>query len=307
MELLAADIGGTHARFAIAEVATGQVTRLGEPLTLRVADFASLGEALAAVAAARGDLPRAAAFAVAGPVDGPEVRLTNAHWTFDRAALGLDRLLLVNDFAAVAHAVAIAAPGALAPVAGPAELPEAGVVTVLGPGTGLGVAQLLLPERRVIATEAAHIGFAPCDDEEDRLLAALRPRFGRVSVERLASGPGLALLHGARGGPAHANDAALWAAALGEDDAEAAASLARWCAVLGSAAGDLALAHGAAAVVLAGSLAARLAPRIGATPFAECFVAKGRFAGRMAGIPVLRLADEVAGLRGAAAAFAATL
>lgn len=306
MELLAADIGGTHARFALAEVAAGQVAQLGSPVTLRVADFASLADALEAAAAALGRLPRAAVFAVAGPVDGPEVRLTNAHWEFDRGALGLDRLLLVNDFAAVAHAVAIAAPGALEPVIGPRALPAAGVVTVLGPGTGLGVAQLLLPERRVIATEAAHIGFAPCDAEEDRLLAALRPRFGRLSVERLASGPGLALLHAARGGRAHSDDAALWAAALG-DDTEAASSLDRWCAILGAAAGDLALAHGAAAVVLAGSLAARLAPRLGATPFAARFAAKGRFGGRMAGLPVLRLADDRAGLRGAAAAFAAAL
>src|SRR5690606_28555031 len=131
------------------------------------------------------------------PIEGEMLRFMNSDWRIPRftiaETLGLDRLLLLNDFGAVAHAVSVLGADELEPIAGPAALPDEGVVSVLGPGTGLGVA---LFSRRagkvaVIETEAAHIGFAPLDPEEEELSDALVERYGRASVERIVSGPGL--------------------------------------------------------------------------------------------------------------------
>lgn len=152
--------------------------------------------------------------------------------------------------------------------------------------------------------------FAPLDSLEDRILERLRARFRRVSVERIVSGPGLAAIHSALAvleGRAivEQTDAALWASALAGEDALARAALDRWCLNLGAAAGDLALAHGAAAVVLAGGLAGRVAPLLANSGFHARFTAKGRFEARMAALPIRRVTFDQPGLLGAAAAFLA--
>lgn len=320
-EILVADIGGTRARFAIAlREPEGGIGLHGLEI-LEVARHAGIEAALAAYAARIGrPLPARLAVALAAPVPGTgahAVRLTNSPWVIRPAALRADgrfeRLLLLNDLAAVAHAVAVLPAAMLVHVAGPDRpLPACGPVTVIGPGTGLGAAILLQGRGapRVVATEGGHMDFAPLDPVEDRILAHLRRRHGRVSVERVVSGPGLAAIHGALlaigGRPApEPDDAALWAAALSGTDEPARAALERWCMSLGSVAGDLALAHGAAAVVLAGGLVARAAPLLARSGFHARFCAKGRFAARMAALPVRRVAHAQAALLGAAAAFLA--
>lgn len=314
--LVVADVGGTHVRFAIAEVAGGTVERLGEPVTLKAAEHASFQTAWQHFAQTQGGaLPRQAAIAVAAPVDGEVLKLTNSPWVIRPALiddkLGLDRHLLLNDFEAIGHAVAAVPPGDLAPLTGPEAWPQHGVITIVGPGTGLGVGQLLRDAggHRVIATEGGHIDWAPLDAIEDAILVQLRERFRRVSVERVACGPGLVNLYDALAriegrAVARPDDRVLWEAALAGSDPLAAAAFDRFCLTLGAVSGDLALAHGANAVVLAGGLGARIADRLPGSGFADRFVAKGRFESRMRTLPVRVITHPEPGLLGAAAAYA---
>lgn len=317
-EIVAVDVGGTHARFALAAVEGGQVATLGDAVTLRTAEHASFQTAWEAFGAQVGrPLPRAAAIAFAGPVGGEVLKLTNNPWVIRPALiperLGVERHVIVNDFGAVAHAVAQLPLGWFRHLCGPNEpLPDAGVVSVVGPGTGLGVAQLLRRrgDAEVIETEGGHIDFAPLDGLEDRILAHLRDRYRRVSVERIASGPGLMNLYEAlcaiEGRPASFRDErALWAAAMAAEDSLATAALDRFCLTLGAVAGDIALAQGARAVAIAGGLGLRLADHLPRSGFRTRFIAKGRFERRMDDMPVKLVTHPQPGLFGAAAAFAA--
>jgi glucokinase len=316
-EIVAVDIGGTHARFALAEVEGGRVVSLGAETVMKAAEHASLQTAWEAFAAGLGrPCPRFAGIAVACPVQGEVLKLTNNPWIIRPALipekLGLDAFALVNDFGAVGHAVAQVGPEHLRHLCGPDEpLPDEGVVTIVGPGTGLGVASLLRRAGRahVIETEGGHIDFAPLDALEDRILEHLRRTFGRVSVERIASGSGLANLYSAIAAiegrePQLSDEQAIWAAALDGSDPLAIAVLDRFFLTLGAVAGDLALAHGANAVVIAGGLGYRLRDRLSMSGFADRFIAKGRFKSRMEAIPVKLPNHPQAGLYGAAAAFA---
>jgi glucokinase len=317
-EIVAGDIGGTHARYAIAEVADGQVVRLGEPVTLRTRDHASLASSWAAFAQALGrELPRAAALAVACPITGDILRLTNNPWVIRPATLAreldVDALTLINDFGAVGHAVTQLQPEHLQYISGPDEaLPAEGVITVIGPGTGFGVAYVLRRggASHVVECEGGHISFSPLDPLEDAILAKLRARYNRVSVERVVAGPGLKNLYESlaeiegRSAPM-LDDAALWAQAIARGEPLAAAALDRFFLSLGAVAGDLALAHGAVGVVIAGGIAQRIAHLFATSGFAERFSAKGRFERMMAGIPVKLIIHPQPGLLGVAAAFAA--
>lgn len=317
MRVVAVDIGGTHARFALAEVVGGSVQSLDPSVTLNTAEYASFQTAWEAFAARQaGALPRAAAIAIAGPIHGEVLQLTNNPWIIRPALiskqLGVDTYTLVNDFEAVGHAVAQVLPNDLHHVCGPdVALPGEGSITIVGPGTGLGVAQLFRKDGRyhVIATEGGHVDFAPLDSIEDAVLAALRERYRRVSVERIVSGPGLAAIHEVlarlegRDVPQR-NDKALWQAALAGTDSLAAAALDRFCLSLGAIAGDFALAHGPTAVVIAGGVGLRLADHLPRSGFAERFAAKGRFETLMRSVPVRLITHPQPGLFGAAAAFA---
>ena len=310
--IVAADIGGTHARFAIARVANGGVVALGAECVLRTADYPGLPAAWAAFAATvHRPLPSCAAFAVAAPITPGLLRFTNSDWIIDPATLaaelGLRTVTLINDFGAVAHAVAdlLADPAAhFRSLCGPdVAVPAIGNISIIGPGTGLGIAQLLRTAtgNHVIATEGAHIGFAPVDAFDDALLARLRPRYGRVSVERLVSGPGLRNFCAA---DPPDDDKTLWTAAIAGTDPDAAAALARFAMTLGSFAGDAALMHYPVATVIAGGLGLRLADYLPGSGFAERFVAKGRYRAVLAALPVKLLVHPQPGLHGAAAAFA---
>ncbi len=316
-EVVAADIGGTHARFALTEVAEGRVLSLGEACTLRTSDHASLQTAWEEFSRQRGRaLPDAVAIAVAAPIDGEMLKLTNNPWVIRPALigqqLGVSRFTLVNDFGAVGHAVAQLGGEWFRHVCGPeAPLPSEGVISIVGPGTGLGVGQLLRRDGRyhVIETEGGHVDFAPLDSIEDAILLHLRGRYRRVSTERIASGPGLANIYEALSILEHrpiaiGDDTALWTAALAGSDSLAAAALDRFCLSLGAISGDIALAQGAAGVVIAGGIGHRLADHLPSSGFASRFVAKGRFERRMSAMPVKLITHPQPGLYGAAAAFA---
>lgn len=316
-QLVAIDLGGTHIRFAIATVAGGRVANLGEPVTLQSGDYDGVPAAWADFERRCGlALPKAAALSVAGPVVDGAVKLTNLPWRIERATLerelGLDALVLVNDFEAVGHAVAAAGPGDFEHLCGPDQaLPEAGALSIVGPGTGLGVAILWRGEGgyRVMPCEGGHIGFAPVDAFEDALLAGLRQRFGRVSAERVAAGPGISDIYEGLGGEDRCDtdpfeDQNIWTRGTAGGDPLARAAVERFCMALGSIAGDLALAHGARGVVIAGGVGRRLSHFLPGSGFAARFNDKGRFSSAMAGLPVKIITHPEPGLLGAAAAFA---
>ncbi|NML94062.1 glucokinase [Novosphingobium olei] len=317
MKLVTVDIGGTHARFALAEVDAGRVVSLGEAVTLRTAEHASFQLAWQEYGRQIGTpLPGAVAIAVAGPVGGEIIRFTNNPWIIRPAMipekLGAESYVVVNDFAAVAHAVAQAGPEHFQHLTGPdAGLPETGTISVVGPGTGLGVAQLWRDggKYRVQPTEGGHIDYAPLDGIEDAILARLRKRHRRVSAERVVAGPGIVdiyeTLAGIEGQPfTPREDKELWTLGTSGQDSLAAAAVDRFCLSLGSVAGDLALAHGASALVMAGGLGLRIKDTLLRSGFADRFRAKGRFEQMMAAMPVKLITHPQPGLFGAAAAFA---
>ena len=317
-ELVAADIGGTHARFALARLdGAGNVVALDEPVVMRCAEHASLQMAWETFGTIIGrPLPRAAAIAVAGPVVGEELKLTNNPWVIRPAMvnkkLGVDAHVLVNDFEAVAYAVGACGEGAFQHICGPdVPLPDTGTISVLGPGTGLGVGLLVKrggPDWQVLPTEGSHGDFSPVDSLEDAILAHFRRRFGRVSAERVISGPGLADIHAALAAQDDRaiqpmDDKSLWSLAMSGEDSLAAAALDRFAQALGTFAGNIALAHGAGGVVIGGGLGARLADHLPRSGFAGRFAAKGRFETLMRSLPVKLITHPQPGLFGAAAAF----
>lgn len=315
-DLVAIDLGGTNVRFAVGASYGGKV-ELGEVFTLRSGDYDGITAAWAEFERRHGAaLPKAAALSVAGPVVDGRVRLTNLPWRIEHAAmkrdLGLDRLVLVNDFEAVGHAAAQAAPADFRHLCGPDEdLPNEGIISIVGPGTGLGVAQLWRnrDDYRIVPCEGGHIGFAPVDAFEDALLDRLRGRFARVSAERVASGPGISDIYEALGGhdggdTDPAADKNIWTLGIEGNHPIARQAVVRFCMALGSVAGDLALAHGASAVVIAGGVGWRLADHLPTSGFEARFVAKGRFGEAMERLPVKIITLAEPGLVGAAAAFA---
>ncbi len=317
MELVAVDIGGTHARFAIAVVGEDRAIKLGEPVTLQTKDHASFQTAWEDFARIKGGvLPKGVAIAIAGPVGGDVIRFTNNPWIIRPALisekLGVERFTLINDFGAVGHAVARATPLDFVHLTGPdIALPADGTISVIGPGTGLGVAHIWRGAGgyRVQATEGGHIDFAPLDSIEDAILARLRQRYRRVSVERVVSGPGIVDIYEALAGIEGrsiqpSDDRALWEKGTSGEDSLAAAAVDRFCLSLGSVAGDIALAQGASGVVIAGGLGLRIRDTLLKSGFAERFRAKGRFAELMAALPVKLITHPQPGLFGAAAAFA---
>ncbi|MBA4160944.1 MAG: glucokinase [Novosphingobium sp.] len=316
-EIVTVDIGGTHARFALASITADGRVELGEPATLHTKDHASFQTAWEDFARMHGGrLPGGVAIAIAGPVGGEVIRFTNNPWVIRPALipekLGADRYTVINDFGAVGHAVACAGDEHFVHLAGPdVALPESGTLSIVGPGTGLGVAHVWRGGGlyRVQATEGGHVDYAPLDSIEDAILARLRQRYRRVSVERVVSGPGLvdiyealAQMEGRAIQPV--DDKTLWSLGTSGEDSLAAAAVDRFCLALGSFAGDIALAQGASGVVIAGGLGLRIKDTLLRSGFANRFTAKGRFAELMASLPVKLITHPQPGLFGAAAAFA---
>ena len=311
LNVLAGDIGGTFCRLALARVEGNRVD-LARTARYRNAEHPDLDAILADfLAAAPPGL--ACCLAVAGPTDGRRVRFTNLDWAVDAAALaerfGFGRARLVNDFAAVGWGLDCLDRDHLATLQD--GLIVAGAPRVaLGAGTGLGVSLVTRQgdRYRPLPSEGGHIGFAPADPQQDRLLAFLRGRYGRASVERVLSGPGLEDLYRfcrleqgleARDRAA----AAVSEAGLAGSDPAARAALGLFSAIYGQTAGDLALAARAeGGVFLAGGIAPRLLTVLGDGSFLAGFGAKGRFSGWMQRVPVQVVLDPDVGLKGAALA-----
>ena len=313
---LVADIGGTNARFALVDPADGVPRRIER---LRAADFPGPADAIRHYlsAQAAGAAPTWAAFAVATPISGDRVELTNSRWSFSRAetaaALGLDGLLVLNDFEALALSLPALRPEQLR---AHGALPSArGTLAVLGPGTGLGVAGLVEVDGgwRPVAGEGGHATLAAADDEEAAILRAVRAEFDHVSAERLLSGIGLPTLYRAVAAVRGTTPAALTAEEIGTRGADGSdplcqATLSVFCAMLGGFAGNLALTFGArGGVYIGGGIVPRFADFFFASRFRERFEAKGRFRTYLEGVPTALIVEPHAALHGAAAAIAARL
>lgn len=314
---LIADIGGTNARFALVDPAA-PVAGVLHARTLCNADFASLQHAARHYLDSVDAQPRRAAIAVASPVDADEIRLTNRAWSFSRSelrdALELDELLLLNDFGAVACAVPALQASDCITLHGSAGAPLRGPVTVIGPGTGLGVALLVGSQARgwqVVETEGGHVTWAPIGDEEQLIARWLTAHHGRASNERVLCGKGLSHIDAVLRGATNSDTgqvtqlrepADIVGMALAGRDVAARRALARFCAVLGSVAGDAALIHGARTVMIAGGIVPRFVPFLRSSAFRERFLAKGRFAAYLESVAIHVITHSNPGLLGAAVA-----
>ncbi|KWC45482.1 glucokinase [Burkholderia ubonensis] len=266
---LLADIGGTHACFAL-ETTRGEIDNVR---VYRCGDHASVADAMRAfLRDAGGARVRHAAIAIANPVDGDLVSMTNHDWRFSidatRRALGFDTLHVVNDFAALAMAVPHLS-GEQRRQVGGGDVQPGGTIGVLGAGTGLGVSALV------------RVGDA---------WAPLSGEGGHVSFERLAAGPGIAVIHAALAARDGVDAAGVDTATIIErslaGDARCIATLDCFCGMLGTFAGNLALTLGATGGIhIGGGVVPRLGARFDASPFRARFEAKGRFAGYLARIP----------------------
>jgi glucokinase len=290
---LLADIGGTHARFALA-----RGDEFGAIVSLQTADFERAEAAVRAFldAVRLPSPPPTAVLACAGPVENNQVRLTNCDWRIDadaiRSELGFDEVFLVNDFASLAWAIPLLTRADLQAVGGGAAVNRAPSV-VLGPGTGLGVAGYLPHHGRdaVIVGEGGHVSLTAVTDRESEVLAVARKELGHVSAERFLSGDGLVRLYEilARldGIEAPARTASeITDAAAGQGCSLCRAAFDMFCEMLGTVAGNLALTFGArGGVYIAGGIVPKTRDGFAASRFRERFEAKGRFRDYLARIP----------------------
>ena len=311
---LLADVGGTNARFAWQDHAHAPLTHVR---VLPGAEYPTLQAAMRAYIDGVGlGEPTEAAIAIANPITGDAVRMTNHHWAFSqnavRAEFGLRRLRLLNDFTALALALPDLTPEQLRQVGGQTAVADA-PKALLGAGTGLGVSGLL-PNGQggwvPVQGEGGHVTL-PAETVRERVLVdGLTARYGHPSSERLLSGQGLLdafeILCAADGAAVSGinSPAAVTEAALQARHPQAVEALGLFCALLGSCAGNLALTLGArGGVYIGGGIAPRLGRALDASAFRARFEAKGRFSDYLREIPVWVItADPSPALLGAARA-----
>jgi glucokinase len=296
--ILVADIGGTKTRLALARGG-----RLGKIRSLFNDGVADLQELLTRELAAAGKKrPTIAALAVAAPIDGDRVALTNRAWSFSQAklkhALKLKRLIVVNDFAAVAHALPVLKAKDLVRIGG-GKGKKNGNLVACGPGTGFGVAALVRTARGlfVLPSEAGHMLFGPAAKDEAELFARLSGPEPLV-VENILSGPGIARLHRALSGQALTSDQVITNAKVGHQ--EALRTVEVFLRLLGRVAGDIALAFDArGGVYIAGGVGRALARSFATSPFRKAFEDRPTYGERLAAIPTYAIVHPSPELLGA--------
>jgi len=317
---LLADVGGTNVRFALESVPG----RFEAPWLASCRSYPTLEAALAhylaqadSVAAGAAQV-RAAAIAIATPVEGDMVRMTNHHWQFSIAALrirfGWDTLLVVNDFKALANALPLLSPQQKRQVGGVAAKAGA-AIGLLGPGTGLGVSALLPAGERWLAldSEGGHGSFSPVNEGEIAILHFARRRHFHVSFERLLSGPGLVLIYDAlaeQAGGMHEKLAApeILERGLQAQDPLCGRTLEMFCEMLGTLAANLAITFGArGGMYIGGGIVPRMGDYFAQSGFRLRFEQKGRFSGYLAQIPVWVITEAQPTLIGLAALLAQAL
>ena len=305
-----ADIGGTNARFGRINLKTFELDRIQ---VFPCADYLNLTDALIAYRDQQGVALEHVAIAIACPAEGDSIQMTNHHWQFSvrgtREALGLTSFIVLNDFAAAAMSLLTLDKSETKKIGGGKKV-ETAPCAVLGAGTGLGVGHLVhLPNGDVMPLpgEGGHADWAPLNEKEWAIHEFLARRFdGRVSAERLLSGPGIENLYQAI---AHYHDRAvpplraktIGARALTNCDAIATETVNQFFASLGSFAGNLALTlNTRGGVYIAGGVVPKLLPLMAASEFRTRFEQKGRFCNLAESIPCYVITAEHAGMRGVA-------
>ncbi|MEP7299662.1 MAG: glucokinase [Burkholderiales bacterium] len=312
---LLGDVGGTNARFAWQDA---EGAPLRDIASLPTADHATLADAITAYLKGIGRAaPPWCAIGIANPITGDQIRMTNCHWAFSisamREALGLERLVVINDFTALALALPDLPASELRQLGGAAAEPGA-PIGLIGPGTGLGVSGLIAgdtPGRwMALQGEGGHVTLAASNLREATVLQVLRDEHGHVSAERAVSGQGLEALYSAVckldgvAGFAPLPAAEVSQRGLAASDAQCVEALDLFCAFLGNVAGNLALTLGArGGVYIGGGIVPRLGDAFARSRFRACFEDKGRFCSYLEAIPVFVIHTPVSpALLGAARA-----
>jgi len=309
--VLIADIGGTNARFALAEYSGRSIT-LSDARNFRAEDFETVRDAADAYLKSVSTRPVRGCFAVVAPFNNSEIIFTNSHWRFRpdefETALGMDAFKVVNDFHALAAGVEYLGDDNFVQVKAAARDPSAPIL-VIGPGTGLGQALIVPADARskIIATEGGHVLFAPRTEEEFEIKKFIAREHPRVSVERLLSGRGLVNIHRALCAASAIQHNSLQAdeitlAAVKGIDPVAVKAVNMFCALLGRVAGDAVLATGArGGVILGGGILPKIQDIFLVSKFTDCFLDKGRMRGLVDAVPVKMIVKDGAALYGAAA------
>jgi glucokinase len=294
---LLGDVGGTNARFAWQ---AGAGLPIESVCTYPCKDHESLLKALQHYLKEQGKpVPHSCSIGIATPLVGDDVKMTNHHWSFSISALerelGVKRLLVINDFTALALSLPSLPSSDLLQVGG--GQPRAGApVALIGPGTGLGVSGLLPAPRGgglvPITGEGGHVTLSATNEREEAVVGELRQRFGHASAERALSGPGLVNLYQVLcrldGVSERLSTAAeVSDAATGQTNPQAVEALATFLSLLGTVAGNLALSLGAlGGVYVGGGILPRLGNRIAQSGFRAAFEQKGRYRDYLAPIPI---------------------
>ncbi|CAE7236439.1 glk [Symbiodinium microadriaticum] len=306
MNYLLADLGGTHLRLAQSQ---NDKVQLVEKLVC--ADFDSLEAAISYYLNAHPlPGPRSCCLAVAAPLLGDQVQMTNSPWNFSleklKQGFGFDQLYALNDFEAIAHAVPHLQDNQLQQLGG-SNKDAQGNMAVLGPGTGLGVKHLTFTSTgwKVLMGEGGHVDFAPVDETDLMLWQCLQKTQSSVVAEDLLSGRGLLQIYRALCASKQTNVefddvAEVISAALSKSCPTSEASADQFLRILGSFAGNLALnLNTTGGVYLCGGVAMALAPMLAESRFRDRFEAKGRFKNYVAGIPAFLVKEAEPGLLGA--------
>lgn len=302
--VLLADVGGTYSRFAL----TGRSGRPERMVTVANDAFPRLDAAIRSYLEEIDTQPDAAVLAVAGPVNGHDIALTNRAWRFHLGDLaeqfGFSSIHAINDFEALAWALPRLGPDDIRRLGpGPELGASLGAKTVIGPGTGLGVAALVPSGDgwQSVPSEGGHASFGADTPAEEPVFARLRAR-GRVSAEAVLSGPGMARLHAALhpGTPPLASETIVAHAQAGDPAARATIQL--FVRLLGRFAGDVALTFKATGgVYITGGVALGLGALFDERLFRQAFEAHAPYEKLLAGVPTYLVTCREPGLLGCAA------
>ncbi|MEA1065607.1 glucokinase [Erwinia sp. HR93] len=306
---LVGDVGGTNTRLALCDLKNGDISRAK---TYSGLDFPSLEAVVHAYLAEHQQSVVGGCIAIACPITGDWVAMTNHTWAFSIAEmkknLGFEHLEIINDFTAVSMAIPMLKAGDLIQFGGDKPVPEK-PIAVYGAGTGLGVAHLVHVDRRWVSLpgEGGHVDFAPNSEEEDLILTQLRDELGHVSAERVLSGPGLVNLYRAivkSDGrlPENLQPKEVTERALADSCIDCRRALSLFCVIMGRFGGDLALTLGTfGGVYIAGGIVPRFLDFFKSSGFRGGFEDKGRFKAYVENIPVYLITHEQPGLLGAGA------
>ncbi|MDQ7976100.1 bifunctional transcriptional regulator/glucokinase [Paraburkholderia sp. SARCC-3016] len=312
---LLADVGGTNARFAL-ETRPGEISQVH---VYPCADYPGIADVIKKyLKDTKIGRVNHAAVAIANPVDGDQVRMTNHDWHFSieatRRALGFDTLLVVNDFTALAMALPGLTDTQRVQVGSGTRRPHS-VIGLLGPGTGMGVSGLIPADDRWIAlgSEGGHASFAPSDEREDLVLQYARKKWSHVSFERVAAGPGIEIIYRALAArdkkrvPSTLDVAEISKRGL-EGDPLAAETLDVFCGILGTFAGNIAVTLGAlGGIYIGGGVVPRLGDFFAKSSFRQRFEAKGRFEDYLKNVPTFVITAEYPAFLGVSAILAEQL